>query len=132
MKLYDLPEGTILEITYAEGETAQYELTANRENPNYDTDYISREALDTVDDRHVRIVSVPYEVTLKLAEWLDNVYTKTGKPENLIIEAAAEAKKTKHDSYILDRPEKVQPTAMNDPKMGPPNPPNPTWNRPFG
>jgi hypothetical protein len=21
---------------------------------------------------------------------------------------------------------------MNDPRMGPPNPPNPTWNRPFG
>jgi hypothetical protein len=36
----------------------------------------------------VKIVSVPYEVTLKLAEWLDNVYTKSGNPESLVLEAA--------------------------------------------
>jgi hypothetical protein len=35
----------------------------------------------------------------------------------------------------LDAPGVVYPASpdpMNDPKMGPPNPPNPTWNRPFG
>ena len=26
----------------------------------------------------------------------------------------------------------LEKTDMTDPRMGPPNPPNPTWNRPFG
>jgi hypothetical protein len=64
-----------------------------------------RDSLDDRDD--IKIISVPYEVTLKLATWLDNVYTKNGDPESLIIEAAVEAKKTKDDAYISDRPKKT-------------------------
>jgi len=104
MKISELPEGTIFEVTQPNGEKIQYELTGDKTHPDWDNDYISRSDVDNRDD--IRVVSVPYEVTLKLAEWLDNVYTKTGMPENLIVEAAIDAAKTKHDSHISDRPKK--------------------------
>lgn len=107
MKISELPKGTVVEVTYADGETAQYELSSSKDNnPNYDTDYISRDAIDTIDERRIKIISVPYEVTLMLATWLDNVYTKSGTPESLIVEAAEEAAKTKHDTHIAAQPKK--------------------------
>lgn len=110
MKYSELPKGTIIEIAYEDGKWVQFELTSDTSNPDWDTNYISHDAIDELDEIHgrenIRIISVPYEVTLKLAQWLDNVYTKTGSPESLIIEAAQEIKKTKDDAHISDRPKK--------------------------
>lgn len=104
IKLSEFPEGTVVEIEYADGEKIQFELTSNTENPDWDKNYITLDAADEIEN--FKIISVPYEVTLKLAEWLDNVFTKMGVPESLIIEAAQEAKKTKDDAHISDRPKK--------------------------
>jgi hypothetical protein len=103
MKTSELPKGSVVEL----GDGQQYE--------KYVTDWIGlyEEAEDPIllEDMDIRtdvkIVSVPYEVTLKLAEWLDTVYTKSGKPESLVIEAAYSAAKNKHDSHISDRPKSV-------------------------
>lgn len=102
MKMSELPLGAVVRIDdaelYKKTKTWGWVSTDNSE-PD-----ISLEAMDLRDD--VTIISVPYEVTLKLAEWLDNVYTKNGNPESLVIEAAQEAAKTEHDAHISDRPKK--------------------------
>lgn len=88
MKISELPAGSIIEI---DGD--RFELDSNKRD---DFDYRS----------DVKIISVPYAVTLMLATWLDNVYTKTGTPESLIIEACQESAKTKHDAHIAATPKR--------------------------
>lgn len=99
MKISELPKGTVIELSNGE----RYEMSADWKNVP-PSDSISRDALDDRDD--VKIISLPYEVTLKLATWLDNVYTKTGDPESLIIEAVIDCRADKDTPYISDRPKK--------------------------
>jgi hypothetical protein len=129
MKMSELPKGTLVEVSYSEKLTIRYEKVENWESLAFPGDFITVEDMDNLFP-NAKIISLPYEVTLKLATWLDDVYTKTGDPESLIIEAAQVG--SKYVAHIAEQPKKDSQIPMNDPRMGPPNPPNPTWNRPFG
>lgn len=104
IKPSELPEGTIIEIQDLYGRRERYEKSFFWNSLNPSAQVMSFADVDALGQ--VRIVSVPFEVTLTLATWLDNVFTKHGKPESLIVEAGQESKKTKDDAHISDRPHK--------------------------
>ena len=101
MYISELPEGSVIEIN-----GKRVELTESLRFSDGD-DVMTKNQASAYQDQDIKIISVPYEVALKLAEWLDNVYTKKGQPESLIIEAAEDAKKTKHDTHISNLPKKL-------------------------
>lgn len=101
MKFSELPTGTVVSIK--NGEPYEKYITDWVGMSEWADEPILLEDMDIRSD--VKIISVPYSVVMKLAEWLDNVYTKSGNPESLILEAANEAAKTKDDAHISDRPE---------------------------
>jgi hypothetical protein len=105
MKMSELPAGTIVEIAYGKEYAERYERK-NSAWKSIERDMATIE-LDAMDEREdVQIVALPVEVAYKLAEWLDNVYTKHGNPDSLVLEAIKESQKDKHDSYIAAYPEK--------------------------
>lgn len=102
VKYSELPEGTVIEITNND-RGARYEKTeTNWQSLGYSGDKFSFEDLDLRDD--VLVISVPYAVTLQLAEWLDNIYVKSGSFESLVVEAALETKKDMTHPHISGRP----------------------------
>lgn len=104
MKMSELPYGTVVEVTKGVLPEERYEKASHWNSLLHSANFFTLEDLDRRDD--VKIISVPYEVTLQLATWLDNVYTKTGNPESLVIEAAKDAQADKHTAHISDRPKK--------------------------
>jgi hypothetical protein len=97
IKASELPKGTIIELPNGN----QFELTSDWKDRD-PHDVMSKDFTENVTD--FKIISMPYEVIYQLATWLDNVYTKTGTPETLIIEAAIEAKKDKNSPHIGNAP----------------------------
>lgn len=94
MKLSEMPEGTVIEIEYEEGEKVQFELTSNKENPEWDTNYISRDSSDQL--QNFKIISVPYALALKLAEMVSELtHLKDISPEFIIEHASRNLKKEK-------------------------------------
>lgn len=90
MKLSELPEGAVVEL----GNGERYERSLHGYESLDLADLMTVNDMDDRDD--VKIISVPYAVTLKLAQWLDDSYTKTFNPESLIIEAAEVVAKENH------------------------------------
>lgn len=86
VKLSEMPDGTVVEI-YGE----RYEKDGlNWKSIDGGGSFYTLGALDTR-QRDAKILSVSYELTLKIAEWLDEAYPNRigrGTPESIIIEAA--------------------------------------------
>lgn len=97
MKMSDMPFGTVVEVMSGTDAEERFERLSISQAiwKGLDSDYfITVEDMDERDD--VKIISLPYAVTLKLATWLDESYVKKFNPESLILEAAEVVAKERH------------------------------------
>jgi hypothetical protein len=97
VKLSEMPDGTIVEVY---GERFERQGLTWNSLANNGSFYTLRSMDMRQDIGDVSLIAVSYGVAYQLATWLDNVYTKQGVPESLIVEAGEEAKKTKDDPHI--------------------------------
>ena len=104
MYISELPEGSVISINGTE-----FELTKDWRFSDSD-DVMTKEQASAYQDQDVKIISVPYEVTLKLAKWLEGSYrprVNRVTPESLIIKAAEEVAEDKRDAHISNLPKKL-------------------------